>query len=171
MLHKKYRSVCLSEHSGLFPGETDKMISEFIEASCQPKSPHATPSSIILKSTKIQQDGMCRDFPGGPVVKTPCFHCRGHGSDPWSGPRGTARRKKKKDGVCYDVFWEAKRKISNVLRKYPGSLYTPSSWSSFTGTWVSFCHSEHSGVLIGPLPRTESLFSANPTSPTYLSYP
>ena len=19
------------------------------------------------------------DFPGGPVVKTPCFHCRGHG--------------------------------------------------------------------------------------------
>ena len=23
------------------------------------------------------------DFPGGPVVKTPCFHCRGHGFDPW----------------------------------------------------------------------------------------
>ena len=21
------------------------------------------------------------DFPGGPVVKTPCFKCRGHGSD------------------------------------------------------------------------------------------
>ena len=26
-----------------------------------------------------------RDFPGGPVVKTPCFHFRGHGFDPWSG--------------------------------------------------------------------------------------
>ena len=25
------------------------------------------------------------DFPGGPVVKTPCFHCRGHGFDPWLG--------------------------------------------------------------------------------------
>ena len=25
------------------------------------------------------------DFPGSPVVKTPCFHCRGHGFDPWSG--------------------------------------------------------------------------------------
>ena len=25
------------------------------------------------------------DFPGGPVVKTPCFHCRGHGFNPWSG--------------------------------------------------------------------------------------
>ena len=22
------------------------------------------------------------DFPGGPVVKTPCFHCRGHGFNP-----------------------------------------------------------------------------------------
>ena len=22
---------------------------------------------------------------GGPVVKTPCFHYRGHGLDPWSG--------------------------------------------------------------------------------------
>ena len=25
------------------------------------------------------------DFPGGPVVKTPSFHCRGLGFDPWSG--------------------------------------------------------------------------------------
>ena len=23
------------------------------------------------------------DFPGGPVVKTLHFHCRGHGSNPW----------------------------------------------------------------------------------------
>ena len=26
-----------------------------------------------------------RDFPGGPLVKTPCFHCRGHGFNPWLG--------------------------------------------------------------------------------------
>ena len=25
------------------------------------------------------------DFPGSPVVKTPCFQCRGCGFDPWSG--------------------------------------------------------------------------------------
>ena len=25
------------------------------------------------------------DFPGGPVVKILCFHCRGDGSNPWSG--------------------------------------------------------------------------------------
>ena len=24
-----------------------------------------------------------RNFPGDPVVKTPRFHCRGHGFDPW----------------------------------------------------------------------------------------
>ena len=24
-------------------------------------------------------------FPSSPVVKTPCFQCRGHGFDPWSG--------------------------------------------------------------------------------------
>ena len=28
---------------------------------------------------------LSRDFPGGPVVKTPCFHCRGHWFDPWLG--------------------------------------------------------------------------------------
>ena len=26
-----------------------------------------------------------RDFPGGPVVKTLCFQCQGHGFDPWLG--------------------------------------------------------------------------------------
>ena len=26
-----------------------------------------------------------REFPGGPVVKTPRFHCGEHGFDPWSG--------------------------------------------------------------------------------------
>ena len=25
------------------------------------------------------------DFPGGLVVRTPRFHCRGRGFDPWSG--------------------------------------------------------------------------------------
>ena len=40
-----------------------------------------------------------QDFPGGSVVKTPCFHCRGHGFNPWSGNfrmlRGVAKKKKK----------------------------------------------------------------------------
>ena len=29
--------------------------------------------------------GNGRDFPGGPVVKSPHFHCRGCQFDPWSG--------------------------------------------------------------------------------------
>ena len=29
--------------------------------------------------------GAIRDFPGGPSVKTPGFHCRGHRFEPWSG--------------------------------------------------------------------------------------
>ena len=28
---------------------------------------------------------MWYNFPGGPVVKTPSFHYREHGFDPWSG--------------------------------------------------------------------------------------
>ena len=31
---------------------------------------------------KMRQE---RDFPGGPVVKTSRFRCRGHGFDPWLG--------------------------------------------------------------------------------------
>ena len=26
-----------------------------------------------------------REFPGGPVVRILCLHCKGHGFDPWSG--------------------------------------------------------------------------------------
>ena len=37
------------------------------------------------------------DFPGGPVFKIPCFHCREHGFDPWSEkfclPCGVAKKK------------------------------------------------------------------------------
>jgi len=29
--------------------------------------------------------GKKRDFPGGPVVRTLCFHFREHGFDPWLG--------------------------------------------------------------------------------------
>ena len=28
---------------------------------------------------------LIRDFPGSPVIRTPCFHCQGWGFNPWSG--------------------------------------------------------------------------------------
>ena len=43
-----------------------------------------------------------RDFPGGPVVRTPRFHCRGSGFNPWSGelrsrkPTGMAKKERNK---------------------------------------------------------------------------
>ena len=37
---------------------------------------------LMVVNTYIKSKG---DFPGGPVVKTPCSQCRGHGFNPWSG--------------------------------------------------------------------------------------
>ena len=38
--------------------------------------------SIKVDSRTKSETG---DFPGGPVVETLCFHCRGRGFDPWLG--------------------------------------------------------------------------------------
>ena len=38
----------------------------------------------IAKASRRKKNKV-EDFPGSPVVKTPPFHCRGHGFDPWSG--------------------------------------------------------------------------------------
>ena len=44
-----------------------------------------------------------RDFPGGPVVKTPLFLCRGHGFEPWSG---------NEDPICH-MAWPKNKKLKN----------------------------------------------------------
>ena len=47
-------------------------------------------------------EGAKGDFPGGPVVRTPRFQCKGRGFNTWSGelrshmPHGMAKKKKKK---------------------------------------------------------------------------
>ena len=40
-----------------------------------------TGDGVRFRPVKI----LARDFPGGPVVKTPHSHFRGPGFDPWSG--------------------------------------------------------------------------------------
>ena len=35
--------------------------------------------------SKLFSSKTFREFPGGPVVRTLCFHCRGCGFNPWSG--------------------------------------------------------------------------------------
>ena len=53
-------------------------------------------TDVGLKITQM------RDFPGSPEVKTPRFHWRGRGFNPWSGelrshmPEGRGQKKKKK---------------------------------------------------------------------------
>ena len=39
---------------------------------------------LILRVAHFKKLAL-RDFPCGPVVKTLCFHCRGHRFDPWLG--------------------------------------------------------------------------------------
>ena len=53
---------------------------------------------ILYGKGRLQNSifGIC----GGSVVKTPCFHCRGCGFNPWSGkfhmPCGAAKKEKKR---------------------------------------------------------------------------
>ena len=52
------------------------------------KKQRSLPSSSLHSSGAGADDNKNKhiwDFPGSPVVKTPRFHCRGHGLAPWSG--------------------------------------------------------------------------------------
>ena len=49
------------------------------------------------------------DFPGGPVVKTPRFHCRGHRFDPWSPSQGSS--------TCCAVLSKRKETLYSDLMK------------------------------------------------------
>ena len=40
---------------------------------------------VIGESFRVDEKWYHWDFPGGPVVKTPYFQCRGHKFNPWSG--------------------------------------------------------------------------------------
>ena len=42
-------------------------------------------NSMYKALCKISERGVEWDFPGGPVVKTLHFHCRGHKLNPWWG--------------------------------------------------------------------------------------
>jgi len=49
-------------------------------AAFKTKDAPATLLSQYVLVKVLQQ--LQRGFPGGPMVKTPCFHCRGHGFNP-----------------------------------------------------------------------------------------
>ena len=39
----------------------------------------------FTKHLLMSKENLNVDFPGGPLVKTLCFQCRGKGFNPWSG--------------------------------------------------------------------------------------
>ena len=65
------------------------------------------------------------DFPGSPVVKTPRFHCRGCGFDPWLG---------NKDPACH-VEEKKKKKIRASVSEFCCSWSQANPCSLFSG-WI-----------------------------------
>jgi len=74
-----------------------------------------TPGSTA-PNRKRPSKTVCWDFSGGPVVKTPCFQCRGYRFDSWSRELSshmlhTCAGKKKKRGIA-DLMNEIKEEIN-----------------------------------------------------------
>ena len=44
---------------------------------------------MINKQSQESNSDNLQGLPGGPVVRTLCFHCKGHKFHPWSGNQGT----------------------------------------------------------------------------------
>ena len=83
----------------------------------------------------------CWDFPGGPVVKNQCFHCRGTGSIPGQGtkvPQAVQCSQKKK-----------KKKVQFCLFPDPQNQGGPPS--SFPGTWTFFVVTQTSLIVAASL--------------------
>ena len=77
--------------------------------------------AIIKKSTNNW------DFPGGPVVKTPCCQCRGCGFDPWLGNKDPAccAAKRLTNSFKYD-FIIVKTMATNYMKpKWKSMIVNP----------------------------------------------
>ena len=68
------------------------------------------------------------EFPGGPLVKTPCFHCRGCRFNPWSGnergscmPRCVAKKKKMQQWGCQKSI-PLRSKAAPLTKLSPGQV-------------------------------------------------
>ena len=79
------------------------------QVSCSLSSIHLFILQILVKGLqcKVLTEEMNRDFPSGPVVKTPHFSYRGQGFDPWSGNW---------DPTCQVVWPKKKKKKRNKIK-------------------------------------------------------
>ena len=44
---------------------------------------HGVGCHFLLRYFNLKNGKKFQDLLGSPVVRNPCFHCRGHGFDPW----------------------------------------------------------------------------------------
>ena len=99
----------------------------------------------------LSQEAVIWNFPGGPVIKTPHFQCRGMGSIPGWGtkiPRASAARPKKK-----------KKKLSSGLYASRSGELIP-----FQGWKVLPCDE----MKLASCPFLHGTFGANPTKQAWL---
>ena len=66
------------------------MLKEVLEAEgkwyeISPRVKVAVDAPLQTLKTNVQKDQAYKEFPGDPLVRTPCFHRQGPGFDPWLG--------------------------------------------------------------------------------------
>ena len=91
------------------------------------------------------------DFPGGPVFKILCFHCREHGFEPWSEkfclPCGVAKKEYWKDICCCSFMSDSLRPHGRQHARLPCPSPSPRACSNSCplSRWchptISSCHS------------------------------
>ena len=109
-----------------------------------------------------------QDFPGGPVVKTLCFHCRGHGFDPWSGkfhmPCGATKKLKKRTLI------NRKESSTGPNRKSVHCISYIKSTTPATQPVRKCHHSELSLFSNGLSFKTNPPFSLQRSSPLFVGF-
>ena len=96
----------------------------------------------------LPQENDTLGFPGGPVVKIACFHCRGHGFHPWSRNSPHASRcappKKKKE----------RKKITPYATDKPlGEFLCLQNSTAIESRCSAFCHTRPARALNRTLKR------------------
>ena len=72
-------------------------------------------AKVVLKWNFITLNAY-GEFPGGPVVKTPCFHCRGHGFDHWLGGKNNPTcHMAKKNPKTLNAYVKKKKVLEQII--------------------------------------------------------
>ena len=118
-------------------------------------------SSGFSKQICFLKIAMIWEFPGDPVVGTLCFHCRGHGFDPWSVPHDRQRGQKKKtpkkpttkkDKKIAMLWWVTfvNKILQNASSKKFRIIKTASCWievACINVEYITFCNYAFNGCL------------------------